>query len=377
MRSLGFACAAFVSGLLLLWHPTVVGFQIFSSVRAIEPGTVRLPPEESTAGITKFSFIAYGDTRGEADGFELQREHGRIVQAMLAEIRGRASGEFPVRFVVQSGDGVTAGSDAAQWDVSFTPLIERLMREGRVPYFLSVGNHDVTGRPLSDPQRQPGLRNTLAVMAKLYPAEGSPRRLTGYPTYAFGYGHVFVLAIDSNIARDETQLAWVTKQLEGLDRRRFPLVLAVFHHPPFSSGPHGGPTVESWTDDLRRVYQPLFRKHRVRMTITGHDHLYEHWIERYREPSGSYRMDHVVTGGGGAPIYTYRGEPSLDQYVGEALPTRVTLEHKVKPGLTPADNPHHFVIIEVDGETLTLQVIGTSRKPYRPYDRDRIELSDR
>jgi hypothetical protein len=376
MRPLGIVGSTFVAGMFVLGYPPLAGFQVFPTARAIEPGTVSLPPEELSAGVTKFSFIAYGDTRGQADGFELQREHGRLVQAMLDEIRVRAAGEHPVRFVVQSGDGVTAGSDAAQWDVSFTPLIERLVREGGVPYFMSVGNHDVTGRPLSDPQRQPGLRNALAVMAKLYPADGSLRRLSGYPTYAFGYGQVFVLAVDSNIASDQTQLAWVTKQLEGLDRGRFPVVLAIFHHPPFSSGPHGGPIVEPWTDDIRRLYQPLFRKHRVRMTITGHDHLYEHWIERYRERSGSYRMDHVVTGGGGAPIYTYRGEPDLDQYVAAALPTRVRLEHEVRPGLTPADNPHHFVIIEVDGAKLTLQVIATSGTRYRPYGRDRIELSD-
>jgi hypothetical protein len=377
MRRLSLGRVGLMSGLLLVWIATLEGMQVPASVRAIDPGSVRLPPEESTAGITRFSFIAYGDTRGEADGLELQREHGRIVEAMLAEIRDRASGDHPVRFVVQSGDGVTAGSDAAQWDISFTPLIDTLVREGGVPYFLSVGNHDVSGRPASDPQRQPGLRNTLAVMSKLYPPDGSPRRLNGYPTYAFGYGHVFVLVIDSNIASDQTQLEWATRQLEELDRSRFPLVIAVFHHPPFSSGPHGGPTVESWTSDLRRLYQPLFRKHRVRMTITGHDHLYEHWIERYREPSGTYRMDHLVTGGGGAPIYTYRGEPNLEPYVEAALPTDVTLEHKVKPGLTPVENPHHFVIVQVDGEKLTLEVVATSDPAYRPYGERRIELSDR
>src|SRR5687767_2450063 len=119
MRPLGIGCSAFVSAMLALGYPTLAGFQILPTARALEPGTVSLPSEESTAGVTKFSFIAYGDTRGQADGFELQREHGRLVQAMLSEIRARASGEYPVRFAVQSGDGVTAGSDATQWDVSF------------------------------------------------------------------------------------------------------------------------------------------------------------------------------------------------------------------------------------------------------------------
>ena len=28
---------------------------------------------------------------------------------------------------------------------------------------------------------------------------------------------------------------------------------------------------------------PVFRKHHVRMTLTGHDHLMDHWVERYEE----------------------------------------------------------------------------------------------
>jgi hypothetical protein len=328
--------------------------------------------------VTRFSFIAYGDTRGQADGLEPQLEHGLIVRAMLDAIRGRASGDFPVRFIVQSGDAVTAGSVAAQWNVSFTPLIERLLHEGRVPYFFAVGNHDVTGRPPWDPQRQPGLTNTLAAMSKLYPPEGSLRRLSGYPTFAFGYGRVFVLAIDSNIADDATQLAWVTSQLERLDRGRYHLVIALFHHPPFSSGPHGGYLVEAPTDSIRRLYLPLFRKHHVRMTITGHEHLFEHWVERYSDAAGSHRIDHVVSGGGGAPSYTYQGDPDLSEYVAAAQPLEVSLERLVKPGAAIAENPHHFVVVGVDGDRLSLEVIGTGPTGYQPYgDGPRIDLVDR
>ena len=345
--------------------------------RPIEPSRAILPPEAETAGVTRFSFIAYGDTRGQADGLELQIEHGKIVDAMLAAIDARRSGNFPVRFIVQSGDAVTAGSNPGQWDVSFAPLVERLLEEGGVPYFLSVGNHDVTGRPVSDPERMPGLRNTVSAMSKIYPPEGSRRRLNGYATYAFGYGHVFVLAIDSNIGGDRIQLDWVTEQLEGLDRTRYRHVVAAFHHPVFSSGPHGGPIIESQTEALRRFYMPLFRKHHVRLIVAGHDHLLDHWIERYSDETGSHRLDQLVTGGGGAPIYSYRGEPVLDEYIAAALPTRVSVEHLVTPGPVPEDNPHHFVIVQVDGEKLTLEVVGTAPTPFRPYGAEVFELSDR
>jgi len=345
-------------------------------VQPIDPGSVVLPAEDLTVGVTRFSFISYGDTRGQADGRELQRDHGRIVDAMIEAIRSRASSPFPVRFIVQSGDAVTSGAAAEQWNVSFTPIIERLTREGHVPFFVAVGNHDTTARPLGDPLRQLALRTTLAATSRLIPAEGSPRRLDGYPTFAFGYGNTLVVVIDSNVAADPVQLSWVAGQLESIDHARYRHVIAVFHHPPFSSGPHGGPIVEPQTEALRRLYMPLFRRHHVRMTITGHDHFYEHWTERYADDSGEHRIDHLVTGGGGAPIYTYQGEPDLTDYFARAKPLKLGLEHVVRPGRTIADNPHHFVVVQVDGDELSLEVIAIGPNAYRPYGTARVDLVD-
>jgi hypothetical protein len=67
-----------------------------------------LPPEADSAGVTRFAFLAYGDTRGQVDGQELQSEHAAVVEQMLGAIRTGPLRGFPVRFVVQSGDTVTA-----------------------------------------------------------------------------------------------------------------------------------------------------------------------------------------------------------------------------------------------------------------------------
>jgi hypothetical protein len=113
------------------------------------------------------------------------------------------------------------------------------------------------------------------------------------------------------------------------------------------------------------------------MTITGHDHLHEHWVERYRDGNTAYRMDHVVTGGGGAPIYAYRGEPEVGAYLATGAAQRVRLEHLMKPGTNVAENPHHFVVIQVDGDRLWQEVIGKGAVPYRPYNgQSRIALND-
>lgn len=346
-------------------------------VRAIDPAGVALASESASANETKFSFIAYGDTRGPADGVILQPSHRDVVERVLAIIPTERRAGFPVRFVVQSGDAVVNGRFGEQWNVSFTPLIERLVHEGQVPYFFAVGNHDVGTMPVGTQERNEGLRNATAAMAKLWPAEGSSRRLAGYPTFAFGYGRFYFIALDSDIASDPVQLAWVKAQLDGLDRQRYPHVVAVFHHPLLTTGPHGGPLVERPAQEMRRLYLPLFRAHHVRLTLTGHDHLFDHFIEHYDDATGTHRMDHIVSGGGGAPIYSYRGEQDLAAYAAAAAPQRVRIEHAVRPGAHEADNPHHFVVIEVDGDRLRVQPIATVAAPFLPYGQPKMELSDR
>ncbi|PYS18511.1 MAG: hypothetical protein DMG11_33155 [Acidobacteria bacterium] len=146
---------------------------------------------------------------------------------------------------MNTGDAVFDGGDVRRWNNSFVGLVNRITTEGGLPYFLAPGNHDVTvAENLDNPQRQQGLRNYLQAMSQLIPPDNARRRLAGYPTYAFGYGNTFVLALDSNIANDATQFEWARKQLEGLNRNRYVNVIAAFHHPVFSSGPHGGPNLE-------------------------------------------------------------------------------------------------------------------------------------
>lgn len=353
----------------------------FVPIRPIQPPARPLLDETASANVTRFSFIAYGDTRsGNAipgDGDVVHPIHSQIVEKMIATARARAATRFPVRFVIQSGDAVLRGVNAAQWNVSFIPVIEKLTRRG-ISYFFTVGNHDVTGMPAGAPSRMMGLHNTLTAIARLIPPEGSPRRLNGYPTYAVGYGNTFLIALDSNLAADTLQLAWVTDQLEYLDRKRFRHVVVFFHHPPFSSGPHGGDIVEPATAAIRATYMPLFRKHHVRMIVTGHDHLYDHFVERYIANGATHRIDSIVTGGGGAPVYTYNGEPDLQEYLAAGAAQNVRVEHLARPGPTAADNPHHFVVVQVDGDHLSIEVVGLGPTPFAPFNGSaRIQLTDR
>jgi hypothetical protein len=218
-------------------------------------------------------------------------------------------------------------------------------------------------------------------MALLIPPPESPRRLAGYPTYAFGYGNTFVMAVDSNIAGDASQLAWVKAQLAGVDRRRYVNVFVFLHHPPISSGPHGQ-RLEAAATLLRANYLPLLRAHHVRALFSGHEHLFEHWVERYQDEAGVHRLDHVITGGGGAHPYGYAGDPPLDEYLKANHADRVRLERLVKPA--EGAGPFHYVVVQVDGDRLALEVVAVDAnaefEPYPatevPFHTNRLELRD-
>jgi hypothetical protein len=362
--------------ILALMTATAAGAQASvadAAVASLAPRTP-LPSEAASAGIKRFSFITYGDTRGRHDGKEIQAEHELVVESMINTIKKAANTPDAIKFVVQSGDAVQSGNIAEQLSVSYVPLINRLTQDGGVPYFLSVGNHDVgNGRDTMDAKRAAGLRNYFAANARLIPSEGSPHRLAGYPTYGFGYGSWFFIAFDSDIPEDTVQFAWVKSQLEGLDRKRFPNVAVFFHHPPFSSGPHGA-KVEYNAATIRAQWMPLFRQHHVRLLLTGHEHLFEHWVERYTDASGPHRMDEIVSGGGGAPLYTYTGEPDLSAYSKAA---NVTVEHLARPSSEPGANPFHYVVVHVDGDNLSLEVIPVDwGKGFAPYRSNGTSLND-
>jgi hypothetical protein len=264
-----------------------------------------------------------------------------------------------------------------EWNASYVDVVNRLTASGDVAYFPTAGNHDANATHAMDrdaPGRERALAHFFGVFRNLIPPPSSPRRLAGYATYAIGYGNTFFIMMDSNIADDSTQYAWIRAQLAGVDRQRFRHVAVVLHHPAFSSGPHGGAIVEPQAAALRARYMPLFRKYHVALVLAGHEHLFEHWVERYRDATGPHRLDEIVTGGGGAPPYGYRGEPDLRDYLHAAVADSVSLEHLVRPALNPWETPYHYVVVHVDGDRLRVEFVGVDDgadfQPYRSRSAD-------
>ncbi len=232
---------------------------------ARKTGTFTTAPREGEAA--EFRFLLYGDTRSDATA------HAEVVRAMQSH---------PASFMINTGDLVANGEIAAEWQ-EFFDIETPLLRDR--PLFAAVGNHELTDRDATlflryfppDERAKPGERPLL------------------HGTFRWGNARFFLVnAMDS--WADGKEKAWLSAALEravaepGLKWR-----VAVMHHGPWSSGPHGG---NRPLHDAGVV--GLLRKHKVDLVAAGHDHLYE------RGESEGTR--YVVTGGGGAPGYAVKAK---------------------------------------------------------------------
>jgi hypothetical protein len=175
------------------------------------------------------------------------------------------------------------------------------------PMYAVLGNHDYSGE-----------RHQVTVQAELAYARQSPRPRWTMPHkwYRFDVaGHASesrpmatFLVLDTNyvyghphwVTADERkrQAAWLAGELAKLRTATWLIVLG--HHPVYSDGHHGD------TPQLIADVDPLLRRHKVDLYLSGHDHDLQH-LEFDEHPTSF-----VISGAGGArarPVkYKGRGQ---------------------------------------------------------------------
>lgn len=241
------------------------------------PGVVdefRTAPPTGTGTIR---FVAFGDSGT-----------GSSAQAAIA---GRLDAET-FDFALHTGDVVYSSGTYAQFESFFFPYYSAWLR--RKAIFPSIGNHDDrTGS--ATPYR------TLFVLPRDGATPTYPNN--GERFYSFDYGPVHVICLDTEaafltLARRQEQIAWLTDDLQASQDR--PWRVVYFHRPPYSSGAEHGSDLT-----VRQVFGPLFEQYNVQLVLNGHEHTYERSVP-WRESTNTARqaVTYVVTGGGGAGLYT-------------------------------------------------------------------------
>jgi predicted phosphodiesterase len=246
--------------------------------------------------------VVLGDTRSNHD------DHRSVVAGVEAEAPD---------LVLHVGDLVADGETAAGWG-TFFDIEAALLRS--VPEYTAIGNHEGNG-------------SLYLEHLALPPGSPSPELY-----YSFRYSTSAFVAVDvyqSDIVPGSTQHTWIADTLEAFAAD--PAVRHVFvylHHGPYDSGPHGSQT------GVRDHLVPLFEAYGVDMVFAGHDHTYER--------STVSGIVYVVTGGGGAPLYSSAGDWWTEV-------TEASLHYCV----VDVDGPLiHFVARRADGSTLDELTLG-------------------
>jgi len=122
---------------------------------------------------------------------------------------------------------------------------------------------------------------------------GDPAK--GYYSFDIGQWHIVSLNSNRELEPGSPQWLWLDADLR---RHRHACVLAYWHHPRFSSGPHG--------DDIRlQALWALLYKQGVSVVVAGHDHDYERFapMNDRGERDAARGIRSFVVGTGGAQLY--------------------------------------------------------------------------
>ncbi len=136
----------------------------------------------------------------------------------------------------------------------------------------------------------------------------------GYYSYDLGAWHIVVLNSNCGAAGGcgpgSPQERWLRADLAAHPAA---CTLAYWHHPRFSSGPHGGSTA------VRAFWQALYEAG-AEIVINGHDHLYERFAPQ--DPDGRLDEEHGIrqftVGTGGAGLYAVRRRAPNSEVVNTA-----------------------------------------------------------
>lgn len=175
--------------------------------------------------------------------------------------------------IFTAGDNVYPNGAASDFTKCFQPSWGQLRDRIRP----AVGNHDYMTSGAS------------GYFGYFGAAAGDPD--AGYYSYELGTWHIVV--INSNIPRDahSPQYAWLQQDLAA---HRGANILAIWHHPRFSSGEHGDNT------SMEPIWSLLCDAH-TDVVIVGHDHDYERFApmnkDGQRDDANGIREFVVGTGG--------------------------------------------------------------------------------
>jgi len=205
--------------------------------------------------------VIYGDNRTD------HQTHQKIVDEII---------KTKPAIVFHTGDLVENGLIPAQW-TTFNQIVSDLIEIAK--FYPALGNHE---------NNSPLYFDNFVL-------------LNNERWYSVEKDNLYFIVLDSNsdCSIGSEQYLWLENNLQNINKN-IKFIIAIFHHPPFSTGPH-----DEDEKGLRQTIVPLFEQYGVDIVFNGHDHDYE--MSLYNN------IYYIVTGGGGAPLYDQARTSSYSQ----------------------------------------------------------------
>jgi len=265
---------------------------------SVKVSTVSGPQFSSTvtlpAAADQLTVAVFGDTRTNPD------KH-----LLVANAAADANPDL----VIITGDLIAEGLSLKQWELFLQNEEPNLSGSFLLPVY---GNHDMSGG-LGEPYMETWFH--------------TENRYVSGGNYWIDLGLVGLVTIEAyNVEWDDDEpLAWLDWALENLSSK--PWLIVAMHQPIYSFSGH-----EPWMMGREHI-EPLLQKHGVDMVVSGHSHLYEHFLVE--------GIHFFTSGGGGAGLSSVSDGPPEEQHL------------LVKQG-----SFHHFMRLDITAETIDGQVIN-------------------
>ena len=312
---LGFDYYQHSASLAALSSNTAYAYQPLVGGTAVSGETAfRTAPPDGSGSI---SFIAFADSGT-----------GSPEQRQLAGVMAGDTFDFAVHGgdIAYGNSGGTGDATYATYQSYLFDIYSWLPSKAFIPV---TGNHD------SRPSNGDG-RAYLDIFE--LPRNGASASFPDHAEryYSFDYGPVHFVALDTEFAFQDTtrraeQVRWLEADLASTTQ---PWIVAVLHRAPYSSGGEHGSS-----PDVRAAFGPLFERYGVDLVLAGHEHTYERTVPlRESTNTADAFVTYIVTGGGGAPLYS-SGTSSWTAF---------------------SASVHQYTKIAADACTLTLNAVGLS-----------------
>lgn len=235
--------------------------------------------------------ISIPQQKGVADGFKLGLQTQMLTESTVAELN-----KIPdLQFVMVTGD---LTQDAEPWNID---ALRRILDGLKVPYFVTLGNHDLSRVPHN-------MKDQPITLSKYTVAGAFIGRSGGMEPGRTYYAHevakdLLLINLDSSRAQvfvpeaglndyggsiDAGQMRWLEKTLQ--DNQGKTIVLMTHHNFfPWCEGDRTDHHNWSWFRlDNGDTVQALLKKYGVKAVFTGH----RHFSTRYQEVGGVFHFVH-------------------------------------------------------------------------------------